>query len=310
VKIVFITDIDAGGVFAHYSNVINKYTDSTSNVIVGCDSYGYQSDLVIKKTGDARKIRPKKPYKKSIARKILQEADVIVCNEGKEKIQNLYWPYYVNTTGVFYFYGNIGTEIESYGKPTITNQPKFSDKVDYFIPTALDTDTSDFKVNIVPVETVRISHSTHDRKNKNTESFLKVVTYLTTDYDIEFDIIENCGYQKCIERKKNSQIGIDHIHEDYQYYGISSLENSALGLVNFVRMDEIDLWILREFFGINHINWEIVNTEGDMYSRIRYYIENTDKLFLEQCKTEAWFNACWDNKKIAKEFIKIFKSED
>lgn len=305
-KIVFITDIDAGGIFAHYSSVINKYTDNQSNVIVGYDGYGYQSDLIIKKTGDARKMATKKPYKKGIACRLLGEADVIVCNEGKEKIQNLTWVDDItDTTRVFDFYGNVNVQIATFGMPTITNQPRFSDEVDFFIPTALDTDTSNFNNSLSLTKTVRISHSTHDRKNKNTESFIKVVTYLETDYDIIPDIIENCGYRECIARKKMSQIGVDHIHGDYQYYGISSLENSALGLVNFVNMGEDDLQKLKDFFEISFINWEIVTTEGDLYSRLRYYINNPESLYLEQCKTEAWFNGCWDNKKIAQEFVRI-----
>jgi hypothetical protein len=232
-----------------------------------------------------------------------------VCNEGITEIQNLRWPDYINTTRVFYFWGDIDSTGEySFGQPTITNQPRFSDEVDFFIPTALDTDTSNFDNPLSPVKTVRVSHSTRDRKNKNTESFLKVSVCLLTDYDIVYDIIENCGYQECIERKKMSQIGVDHIHTDYRYYGISSLENSALGLVNFVNMGEYDIQKLKDFFEINFINWEIVATEGDLYSRIKYYINNPDRLYLEQCKTEAWFSGCWDNKKIAQEFVKVLEA--
>lgn len=310
-NIVFVTDIDAGGIFAHYSNAINKYTPHLSNVIAGYDGYGYQSDLVMKKTGGARKINTK-PYKRKLALSLLSQADIIVCNEGKKKIvvdsgkvKDIEWIDYVTTTRIFDFYGEVNTGPVSFGSPTISNQPVFSDKVDFFIPSALDTDTSDFKTSHSLVKTVRVSHSTHDRKNKNTESFLRVATYLFTDYDMDYDIIENCGYQECIARKKMSQIGVDHIHEDYQYYGISSLENSALGLVNFVNMGRDDLQKLKDFFEINFINWEIVSIEGDLYSRIKYYINNPEKLYLEQCKTEAWFSFCWDNKKIAQEFVRV-----
>ena len=305
-NIVFLGQYDNGGVLSMYADVINKYTQHKANAIVGNDQYGHHSDIIIRgvKWGRDRERKPSQRIKTAFD--ILGGADVIVARDGDIKISNdLDWTDFV-TGPIVNFYGDVQNTVHITRK-CFTNQPQIHEQHSSieFIPTAISNIEKIIEgTSLQDGKEIIVSHSTLDRYNKNTESFLLVMSYLMKNYNnINYDIIENCSYWETIMKKSLSNIGVDHIHEKNRYYGISSLENSALGLINITHLSDGDIKLIMGFFDMKCFLWETVSNEGELYRCVEKYIEDRDLLLEKRKETQQWFLSYWDNKRIAKKLI-------
>lgn len=308
-NIVFIGQCDNSGVLSMYADVINQHTKHKANAIVGFDQYGHHSDIVIRgiKWGRNSDIKPKERIRLAID--ILSKADVLVINNGSKNISgDLRWEDFCNSKKVVCFFGDVQNKNICVGNCNITNQPQifFKHKNMEFIPTAISNiEKIKEGTDIKNTSHVLITHSTIDRDNKNTESFLRVMSYLMKNYDINYEIIEKSSYWETILKKSLSQIGVDHIHESNRYYGISSLENSVLGLINITHLETSDVKLIMDFFKMDDFLWKTIQSEGELYSCIVSYVSDKVKLLKDREASQKWFLEKWDNKKIAKKLIDV-----
>ena len=316
-NITFVTNQDFGGLFANYSAAIEQYTVHHSRCLVGFDCYGYTSDLVMKRVKNARQEDISSRKKQKEITTTLDSTDILIYDIGynwDETFHNLKWDWNNRIKNKFGFVWDVNQSLTTNQDPVITNQPSIyfglkscSNARVEFIPSIIDTVNDLFKNKIKDTQNIILSHSTRNRQNKNTESVIKLASYLANDCDVDIDIIENCGYKDCIARKKKSHIGIDHIHQDYRYYGLSSLENSILGLINFVALQDKDIELIKKFFGMDFVPWHIVKNEGEAYVEIKKLCNDIPKLQSERLITMSWFNQFWDNSIVASKLIKIME---
>lgn len=294
-KIVFVGQEDAGGQMNAYSNAINNYTKYSSNCIVANNKFLYDNDIVVYKNKRLGKMR------KENIENTLRKTKIIIVEGGKETLDWLRdeFGYVVNSTQrIFYFYSDISKVDKNYTfyYPSLTTQPIFKEcSKSIFIPSIINNSNKRYCNEIKNDNKVILSHSTKNRSNKNTNAFLRIMSYLTMDCDIKYKLIENMTFNKSIEEKKKTNIGIDHIHEGFCYYGISSLENSAIGLVNIVSLNDSYINLIKDFLGCDSIPWKTPHDEGELFRIIYNYIHDTDLLYNDRLITYNWFHTYWND---------------
>lgn len=327
-NIALVANEDPGAVLSTYSQSINLYTNHCSVCLIDKDSHGYSDkssdDIVFKKIKFAKKNEPEGPISRvRLLEATLDSADLIVVRHNTTMVGGTRIIRYMkkhssrkiaifvddvrclSDMNMFDIYrrdflflttqGSIYREFKRWGYLNVA-----------FIPIMIPEFVGDNFVT--PTNQVILSHSTKDRKNKNTESFIKVGSYLVNEYDnIDFSIIENCSYIESIDRKRASNIGVDHIHPEFYYYGISSVENSALGLINFVYLDIRDREILQDFLEVDKIPWCFVENEGQLHADISAYIQTPQMLFYDRMMVKGWYMRFWNNKKVIQKIVKIFE---
>jgi len=306
-NVAFISDKDGGGTLGHYSSLINKFTSHHSDCIVNYNPYQFKVDYE-SRDSDNGKIG-------TICRYILTNADILVFNNGYESVdfaqRAFEWKFDV-TQKNFFFYGDINyfEEKRKYNLkvPVLTTQyiiKNFFDTYVYeadktiYIPIAIDTGSANYNNKIKYANKIGIVHAPASRQNKNTEGFLSVNSYVEMFFDsATFDIIENVSWKKSLSDKKKYQIGVDHINPNYGYYGISSLENSAIGLFNCVNLPIDEAIYLCSMVECDIMPWAFTSDEGALYEVVGAYIKSPESLFQDRVRTKKWFDESWDGKKI------------
>jgi hypothetical protein len=163
-----------------------------------------------------------------------------------------------------------------------------------YVPTWLDIDAERYKRVIEPSGKTLIVQTPTDPPIKNSEELERVVRELVLQYpNVALAIKTGLSYKESLNLKRQGQIALDQMQVNDGYYCMSSLENSALGLVNFVYVDKFGRNKIAETLQTDSLPWRIVRNESELKAGIEALLKAPDKLLQLQQETYDWMREYW-----------------
>jgi hypothetical protein len=126
--------------------------------------------------------------------------------------------------------------------------------------------------------------------------------------DVMFGRYQDMPWQDVIEMKSRAHIGIDRIAVGTGAFGVDSLENSALGLINVVYCDPYTKALLAETIETSDCPWETPATAGALLSVLERYAANPDERAARMRQTRDWFTTHWKEEDMAPRLAKVLES--
>jgi glycosyltransferase involved in cell wall biosynthesis/Tfp pilus assembly protein PilF len=321
-KIAWIGVIDPGGISAMFKKAVERYTPHEMRIITHMESRGFDSDIVLKKTmwGGEQTLSDL-----SEARKVAEEADVLLFSAavapGVSQFDSRYfdtddvpfgdinWKEYTqNKKCAVFFYGSTSIRrnyqwyLDLYrqkGWPIITCQPDIHRNMpgSVYTPILIDLENPRYNRDIAVGENITVIHSPTDRPLKNTDIYESIGRRISSEFpNVAFKLCENMGFAEAIALKREGSIAFDQLQIGDGYYCLSSVENSALGMINIVHLDEFGRKCIANSIGTNELPWYTPSTEQEVYEIIRDLVANPKRLEAEQKHTYDWFREWWHEK--------------
>jgi glycosyltransferase involved in cell wall biosynthesis len=323
-NILWIGIVDPCGNAAMIAKAINDYTPHTCRVVTQRDTRGFDSDIVCQHmlwAGD-----DKEPVFNGVTQ-LADWADLLVFSAAiapgagdpgklmldtdEVKWGTINWKEYTRRKpSAAFFFGSMSARqnldfyhrlFDDKGWPIFTGQLDlhrcWPDSI--YVPTWIDLDHPRYKRNIVPREKVVITHSPTNRAVKNTAELIHAVESIKEKHPhVELDLIENVSFEDSLARKSKSNIGFDQMQLRDGYYCLSSIENSALGLVNIVHLNDFSRKKIIETTGTNRLPWYDVTSEDQLIEVLDGLIRDKGRLYEEQAETAKWIRQYWHPKNL------------
>lgn len=329
-KILWTGMIDAAGICKIYSNAINKYTEHESRVVAIKETRGFDSDIVLERQmwskPDNLSIQDKMDeivtiakdcdvmiFSAAIAPGVSSSKHQVASDTFDVKWHDIDWNDYIDKKKCFVFFpgstslrANYDYYINLYKEKKwtmITDQldvyfdiKKMGHNIKYISVMVNNYLYSNMKIN--KSKDIIAIHSPTNRTIKNTAEFMRVCRRLSHEYgDFHVNLIENCGFDDSIKIKKGAHLGFDQMQAE-DYFCLSSVENSALGLVNFISLSDKAIAFTKEEIGCDKLAWEIVRNEDELYKRMKIYAQDRDVLLDKRLKTYEWHHKYWNDEKL------------
>jgi len=321
-NIAWIGVIDPGGISVMFKKAVERYTPHEIRIITQTESRGFDSDIVLKRTAWGGE---EMMTDFSEVRKVAEEADVLLFSAavapGVSQFNSQYrdtddvpfgpidWRTYTKDKRcAVFFYGSTSIRrnyqfyLDLYrekGWPIITCQPDIHRNMpgSTYTPILVDLENPRYHREIKVGDQITVIHSPTDRPIKNTDIYESVGRKISAVYpNVSFRMCENMGFEEAINLKRRGNIAFDQLQIGDGYYCLSSVENSALGMVNIVHLDDFGRRVIANSIGTNELPWYTPSTEQEVYHFIRDLISNPKDLEYLQKKTYNWFRKWWHEK--------------
>ncbi len=325
-RILWIGTADPCGNAAMYARAINRHTEHLCRVVTFKETRGFDSDIVLRRqgwAGDDAPINELTISEEERLRYLAEKADVLVfsactypkMNLGDQRLDDtdgLLWgkldwaDYSKRKPCVAFFFGATSTRKNSnwywdhYAKEkkwrVATGQldlkRRWQDAL--YVPTWLDIDAERYQRDIKPSEKALIVQTPTDPPIKNSAELERVVKELAPKYPhVALAIKTGLSYAESLALKRQGQIALDQMQVNDGYYCMSSLENSALGLVNFVYVDKFGRNMIAETLQTDTLPWLIVKNESELSAGIEALLKAPDRLLQLQRETYTWMREYW-----------------
>ncbi len=321
-NIAWIGVIDPGGISAMFKKAVERYTPHKMRIVTHTESRGFDSDIVLKKTAWGGE---EAMTDFSEVQRVAEEADVLLFSAavapGVSQFDSQYrdtddvpfgpidWRVYTKDKRcAVFFYGSTSIRrnyqfyLDLYrekGWPIITCQPDIHRNMpgSTYTPILIDLENPRYHREIEVGDQITVIHSPTDRPIKNTDIYESVDNKISAVYpNVSFRLCENMGFDEAINLKRQGNIAFDQLQIGDGYYCLSSVENSALGMVNIVHMDDFGKKVIANSIGTNELPWYTPSTESEVYHFIRDLVSNPKDLEHLQKKTYDWFRKWWHEK--------------
>jgi len=148
------------------------------------------------------------------------------------------------------------------------------------------------------MSTTRWSFSiSHPEISQGTDIFESVARGIHGVYPhVSFRLCENMGFDEAINLKRQGNIAFDQLQIGDGYYCLSYVENSELGMINIVHLDEFARKCIANSIGTNELPWVTPSTETEVYHFIRDMVANPKEMEQHQKWTYDWFRNWWHEK--------------
>lgn len=316
-NIVWIGYIDPGGISTMYKKAIEKYTPHKMRIVTITETRGFDSDIVLQK----QLWGGKEKYEDfDSLRTILDDADILLFSAAvgpqvskyKTRIQDttdmplgsIDLKDYAHKKRAVFFYGstsirrNYNWYYELYKDwPIITCQPDIHRNLpSTYVPIVVDIDNPRYDRSFfLHDEEVNIIHSPTDRPLKNTDAYESMAEKI----EANFGICENMGFKESLDLKRKSHIALDQMQIGDGYYCLSSVENSALGIVNLVYLDEFAKKTIAYSLGTYEMPWLFPSDERSLHDMIKKLVEDRKYRQKKQIETYEWFRRWWHPRYVA-----------
>ena len=321
-KISWIGVIDPGGISTMFKKAVERYTPHKMRIITHMESRGFDSDIVLNRTmwGGEKTLSDF-----SEVRKVAKESDVLLFSAavapGVSQFDARYrdsddvpfgeidWrEYTAKKRCAVFFYGSTAIRrnyqwyLDLYrekGWPIITCQPDIYRNMpgSTYTPILVDLENPRYHRDITVGDQITIIHSPTDRPIKNTDIYESVGRKISSEYpNVSFKLCENMGFEEAINLKRTGSIAFDQLQIGDGYYCLSSVENSALGMVNMVHLDEFGRKCIANSIGTNELPWYTPSTEEEVHEIMKALVSDPKRLEAEQKHTYEWFRKWWHEK--------------
>jgi glycosyltransferase involved in cell wall biosynthesis len=321
-NVAWIGVIDPGGISAMYKKAIERYTPHRMRILTHMESRGFDSDVVLTKTmwGGNQTMKDF-----SEVRRVADEADVLLFSAavapGASKFESRFFDtddvpfgqinwkeYTAKKKCAVFFYGSTSIRrnyqwyLDLYKQkswPTITCQPDIYKNMpgSSYVPILIDLQNERYHRSITGDNQITVVHSPTDRPIKNTDIFESVGRRITQRHPgVQFRLCENMGFDEAIKLKRTGNIAFDQLQIGDGYYCLSSVENSALGMVNIVHLDDFARKCIANSLGTDELPWYTPSTEEEVYRIVNDLVSDPTRLEKEQKRTYDWFREWWNEK--------------
>jgi hypothetical protein len=116
---------------------------------------------------------------------------------------------------------------------------------------------------------------------------------------VSFGRYEDMPHAEVLALKGNAQIAFDRINVGRGTFGLDSIENSAIGLVNVVYCDPYARALLAETLGTRDLPWVIADTKPALIDAVSQYLSDPECLAQAMHETRTWFETYWAEDKLA-----------
>ncbi|MFQ5608285.1 MAG: glycosyltransferase, partial [Candidatus Zixiibacteriota bacterium] len=325
-RILWIGTADPCGNAAMYARAVNRHTEHLCRVVTFKETRGFDQDIVLRRqrwAGDDGFSNELTPAEESRLRDLAERADILVfsaCSYSKmglpatrmDDTDQLKWgkidwaDYSSHKPCVAFFFGSTATRANANWYWDLFSQQKkwrvATGQLDLkrrwkdalYVPTWLDVDAPRYRREIVAARNTLVVQTPTDPPIKNSRELESAVRDLLPDYpNLSLAIKTGLSYQEALELKRQGQIALDQMQVNDGYYCMSSLENSALGLVNFVYVDQFGLDKIAETLKTDKMPWHIVKNESELRAGIKSLLDDPDRIFETQRETYAWMRQHW-----------------
>ncbi len=330
-RILWIGTADPCGNAAMYARSINRHTEHLCRVVTFKETRGFDHDIVLRNqdwAGDDIHTNELTNSENERLRDLAERADVLVfsaCTYSKmsQKSQmlddtdgllwgNLDWADYSKRKEcVAFFFGSTATRQNAdWYWNRFANEKKWrvaTGQIDlkrrwqdaHYVPTWLDIDAKRYQRDLQPSNKTLIVQTPTDPPIKNSAELERVVSELSAKYpNIGLAIKTGLSYEESLNLKRRGQIALDQMQIDDGYYCMSSLENSALGLVNFVYVDKFGRDMIAKTLQTDKLPWQIVSSESELKSGIEDLMKTPERILQLQQETYNWMRQYWQPSKL------------
>jgi len=108
--------------------------------------------------------------------------------------------------------------------------------------------------------------------------------------------------------RHHAHVGLDRLSFGAPRFGLTSLENSALGLVNIVYLDPFVRSVLSRALGTEELPWYSPDSVDALYEIIDRLAAEPVELQKQMQNTAAWFRRWWAEERIVQRFTAVIES--
>jgi len=325
-RILWVGTADPCGNAAMYARAINRHTEHLCRVVTFKETRGFDRDIALRLhqwAGSDPTLNELSAIEEERLRNLAERADVLVFSAstyagsaiGSQFIDDtdgmrwgrLDWSDYTSKKPtVAFFFGSTSTRMNAdaywnhfavekkwrVATGQLDLKRRWRDAL--YVPTWLDIDAERYQRVIKPSEKALIVQTPTDPPIKNSVELENVVRGLAPKYPhVALAIKSGLSYAESLALKRQGQIALDQMQVNDGYYCMSSLENSALGLVNFVYVDKFGRSMIAETLQTDTLPWRIVRNESELRAGIEALLKAPDKLLQLQQETYTWMREYW-----------------
>jgi len=140
----------------------------------------------------------------------------------------------------------------------------------------------------------RIVHFPTDPRIKNTNDFISMIDLIGKKYDYDFNVISQISNRSALAYKRASHINLDHLQG---YYGVSSLESAAQGLINIVHLQDKQKKIFLDVAGTDATPFAEVKNIQEATQKIVYLLQHPEEINELSFVARSWMETYWHPKK-------------
>ena len=108
--------------------------------------------------------------------------------------------------------------------------------------------------------------------------------------------------------RRRAHIGFDRMSPGAPRFGLTSLENSALGLVNIVYLDPFARALLARTLGTDEIPWVSPDSPEALFAALDRLVADPDELQRRMMATAQWFRRWWSPDRIVRCFTNVLEN--
>ncbi len=330
-RIVFVGAVDPGGQMAMWASAINKYTAHTARVLTHSESMAYPSDLVLKrrdhgKAGDGVHQSAMKTIAE--AERVAADADLIIfatgvapgslrrdaklCDSDEQDFGTIHWPALKGSRqraallfGTPSVNANLGwyrNRLAAKGWPVLTCDPDVHAQLAeaLYLPRLLNgipvTSGAATRADIA----VGIVYSGDLDAADGGTMIRDVAAALKEKFPhVAFGRYQDLSWPDVLDMKRHAHLGVDCIAVGRGGFTSTSLENSALGLLNIVYCNRYTRGLIAQTLGTDRLPWEIPATPEELRIVFEKYLADPALLRSRMRETREWFETYWCEQRIA-----------
>jgi len=108
--------------------------------------------------------------------------------------------------------------------------------------------------------------------------------------------------------RRRIHIGFDRLSFGAPRFGLTSLENSALGLINIVYLDQFSRALLAQTLGTEQLPWLSPDSSHTLYKMLDELVSDHRELQRRMMETAEWFRRFWVPEKLVRRLAAILES--
>ncbi len=139
------------------------------------------------------------------------------------------------------------------------------------------------------------------------EIFLSVIELLKEKHGrrVLFGQCTNLSLEEALTLRCHAQVGIDRISVGAPRFGLTSLENSAMGLANIVYLDAFARSLLRQALHTDELPWWLPESAEALYDCLDMLIGDPKTRKKNMNRTAAWYRQYWDTARLVENFVEL-----
>ncbi len=336
-KIVFVGAVDPGGQMAMWVHAINRHTRHQARLLTHTETMGFPSDLVIKRggyaAGSATGCKPVFAVLEEAAEAVRQadlvifaaglapgaaRADVQLTDTDEQPFGTIHWPDILGKkrrAAILFGTPSVCANLPWYrdhfaakGWPILTCEPDIHRWLTeaHFVPRLLSRSGETYQPDPRDRTVIAIVHRGGDQSHEGRMIVREAAAAIKKhNSHVAFGSYHDMPWTEVLAMKKRAHIGIDCISVGTGRFGLDSLENSALGLVNVVYCNTYTRALIAQTIGTSELPWESPATLAELVATIDRYVAEPAALSEAMEKTRTWFETCWDEKVVIQRWDSI-----